>query len=473
MVEPWAAKKLPKQRKSEAGAEGKAWLSFVYKYPPLLSSFIISKPLFLRERSQASCLAAFESSLGEEGLLMTVAVKQTPFHHFEKYLRTAVDKFNNDAYDERPAQSNVGNAVESEKAADGPVDEPYVHHLVRRSSSSMSLKSLQICTERLGSETGSDELSDHEFDCVEMEGDEESKKYEYVEEKVTLVEEIEDGLFVRRRAKEMTEVNYHCSSVRLRSLPRSFPPPLPSISRRDGPCLHMRPHRRDGRLVVEAVAVPSRNYLHAQREGGRLVLCFVDASVDGARSSDQIGENRAVEFAEFELEKEVEPEKEEEEEDEDEEEEDDEEEEEEEEVEVVDRGTMVEVKVSTQPQQQSSSSTKKVLRSSLVINKFVSGTPDEEANNTAADLIQPQSSPKRPTTATAAAAVVAASTLSARNELMRDGARPVPGNAQMDNTLLFTSKRGNRDAILRSMRRCSQLRRPLFFWEPCCIATTS
>lgn len=38
---------------------------------------------------------------------------------------------------------------------------PYVHPLVKRSQSSLSEKSLEICTENLGSETGSDGLSSY------------------------------------------------------------------------------------------------------------------------------------------------------------------------------------------------------------------------------------------------------------------------------------------------------------------------
>jgi hypothetical protein len=53
---------------------------------------------------------------------------------------------------------------------------------------------------------------------------------------------------------ELTAVRYHRARPQ-----RAFPPPLPSMSRRRGddarPCLQMRPHSRDGRLVLEVVAV--------------------------------------------------------------------------------------------------------------------------------------------------------------------------------------------------------------------------
>ena len=48
---------------------------------------------------------------------------------------------------------------------------PYVHPLVKRSASSLSEKSLEVCTESLGSETGSDGFGSEEFrpDSVEPE----------------------------------------------------------------------------------------------------------------------------------------------------------------------------------------------------------------------------------------------------------------------------------------------------------------
>lgn len=378
---------------------------------------------------------------------------QTPLHLSGKFLQQAVQERIGDGDDgRRPGQIDVWSGI------DKPVAAPYVHPLVRRSSSSMSSESLQICTESLGSENGSDDFADRGYGRVEVEGEEERKEIEFAEEKV---EETEESPSTRRRGTELAAVNYLCSSVGRRSPPRLFPPPLTSISHRDGPCLHMVSHRRDGRLVVEAVPVPSRNYLHASRKGGRLLLSIVGAI---ANYGDQNEEKKATEVANSDKEAEAEEGEEEalaEEED---------EEEEEEEVEVVDRGTMVEVKVSTQPQQQSTgAAAKKILRSSLVINKFVGGTPE---NKICTYPIQPESLPLRPTTATAAAAAVADSTISASSEL-ESMVGPVPDQAPPESSLLFTSKRRNREAMLLSMRRCRQFWRPLFFWEPCSIATSS
>ncbi|PKA59534.1 Protein FAF-like, chloroplastic [Apostasia shenzhenica] len=276
---------------------------------------------------------------------------------------------------------------------------PYIHPLVRRSLTLMSQKSLETCTESLGSETGSDGLS--------------------------------------RRWPE-----------------RSFPPPLRSISCRNGPCLKMKPFRRNGRLIVEAVTVPSRNYLHAERRSGRLLLSFIETnSVSNAPvSAIKQPHNPAKE-------------------DNGEEEEYDEDVEEEEEVEVVDRGTMVEVKVSSQPPPVSRGAYVKVHRSSLVINKFVIGSPLIAADYPQTPATFSAGSPRRQSlsTATAAAAAVAASSVSTSTDGFGCNYSPAA-----EAKLLFTSKRRSREELLHDMRRCSELRRPLFIFEqPCCIATSS
>ncbi|PIN00637.1 hypothetical protein CDL12_26861 [Handroanthus impetiginosus] len=125
----------------------------------------------------------------------------------------------------------------------------YVHPLVKRSSSCLSEKSLEFCTENLGSETGSDGF------CSESADEDEIK-----------------------------EVNPP-PAVRIPPV-RSFPPPLSSISSGDGPSLQMHSRRENGRLVLEAVSVPHIKNFHAQRRDGRLVLTFVN-------SSDEVEEETA------------------------------------------------------------------------------------------------------------------------------------------------------------------------------------
>ncbi|CAL9101677.1 unnamed protein product [Musa textilis] len=435
---------------------------------------------------------------------MSVTLLQAPLHQLEYGWPRSEEKYET-KYDhvvgiedeeERPGQFDMWSAMQAPNAATPVVADkpaPYVHPLARRSASSLSQKSLQICTESLGSETGSDEFSSFD-DGIDfgrlptVEAEKEGERHD-MHEKVAVVEEAgvwsengteEPEVAQRRRGDDLTSVNYNYSISR-RSPPRSFPPPLPSISRRDGPCLHMRTHRRDGRLVVEAVHVPSRNYLHAQRQGGRLLLSFIDASSDTIEIEQPQEQQQPMDQAPEEIE-EIEKVEEEEE-------VEVEENCSEEEVEVVDRGTVVEVTVSAQPELRSSGVTK-VLRSSLVINKFVGGTPPSSnakrerppenhasktnlKSNSQLQSITAAPITRRPppTTATASAAAVVATTLSfddeAYNEDSLEGAHD-GCHLPLDNKLLFTSERRNWEE-----RRCIQLRKPLFIWEPDCIATSS
>ncbi|XP_039146242.1 protein FAF-like, chloroplastic [Dioscorea cayenensis subsp. rotundata] len=352
---------------------------------------------------------------------------------------------------------DIWNSIQSQKkvVVECPALLPYVHPLLRRSSSSLiSQKSLQVCTESLGSETGSDVFSDDDFSPSPFASDldeiEPLQNFEDEDEEEEVYDEVEkEEEEKKREEKELVSVNYHCCISR-RSPVRSFPPPLPSISRRDGPCLSMRPHRRDGRLVVEAVPVPSQNYLHAERHDGRLLLSFIHTSSPqpSLPIPSQIKKQESPPQQQDE--------------DEGEDEEDGEEEQEsEEEVEVVDRGTVVEVKVSMQPQQQSGSM--KVHRSSLVINKFVGGTPISVED----EQDEPPKLRRVPsTTMTAAAAVVAAA-----SSLSGGDSGCSMENTTADSKLLFTSKGRSKEEMLYLMRRCSELRRPIFFYEPCCIVT--
>ncbi|ERN00967.1 hypothetical protein AMTRI_Chr04g187600 [Amborella trichopoda] len=146
--------------------------------------------------------------------------------------------------------------------------------LFRRTWSSLSLN---LCTEGLGSETGSDTMSEKDYgSCLSSDSDEPTSP------KLSAPSRL-------RRA-----VTYPGRSARRVQGARSFPPPLTSISRRDGPCVHMRPHRVDGRLVLEAVPVPSHNYLHAQRGNGRLRLTF--AATHPSRESEEESENEDEEI---------------------------------------------------------------------------------------------------------------------------------------------------------------------------------
>lgn len=349
--------------------------------------------------------------------------------------------------DDRPERGDIWNMIQAQKpppAARSKQQAPYVHPLVRRSSSLLTQKSLEICTESLGSETGSDGFSDADgsgTDRSSCRGSDSEREEEEEEEEA-----------VAPRAHP----------------PRAFPPPLPSLARRkvESNTMEMRQERQDGRLLVRAVPVPSSTLFRAQRRGGRLLLSFADTAApaqDDVLVDRSRGQQAVVEPAEQQAENE--------------EEEDDEEEEEEDEVEVVDRGTVVEFKVSTQPQPRSGSGPR-VHRSALVINKFVGAEPvtsreiddDDGGSSSAPAQAKP---PRRSTgsTTTAVAALAAASALSAT-------AAPPGGNGDgatcgENNKLLMTAKRrSSKEDLMKHMRCSGQLSGPLFVWEGCITTST-
>ncbi|KAI4382217.1 hypothetical protein MLD38_008207 [Melastoma candidum] len=144
----------------------------------------------------------------------------------------------------------------------------YVPPLMRRSSSCLSEKSLEICTERLGSETGSDcflsfppsetrrPLGSHEEDRGVKNGPSFSSAFG-----PTL------GVHAKRSSHAPAAI------PRSKQGSWSFPPPIPSLSpAADGGSLRMQSRRENGRLVLEAVSVPSQKTFQARRENGRLVL---------------------------------------------------------------------------------------------------------------------------------------------------------------------------------------------------------
>lgn len=122
-----------------------------------------------------------------------------------------------------------------------------------------------MCTESLGSETGSDisESSD-EFPPF-------SPKIESSHSVGKL--KSRDREFARKLIPD-----------------RSFPPPLTTISGSDS--VQMRSHREGGRLVVKAVTVASSiGYFQADRADGRLRLCLVKNSKSLDYDNEQVDES--------------------------------------------------------------------------------------------------------------------------------------------------------------------------------------
>ncbi|XP_019448885.1 PREDICTED: protein FAF-like, chloroplastic isoform X4 [Lupinus angustifolius] len=165
---------------------------------------------------------------------------------------------------------------------------PYIHPLVKRTKSCLSEKSLEICTENLGSETGSDGLLSSYPSETEEEKEEHHQQQQQVQEK-------EEKLTI-----EETKYNFGGSAAAIKKYYpsyRSFPPPLSSLSS----SLHMRTHRGNGRLVLEAVSAPSNNNFCVQRQDGRLVLTLAnheEEAKEDATADDEVSEVEE-EFGEF------------------------------------------------------------------------------------------------------------------------------------------------------------------------------
>ncbi|CAH8362393.1 unnamed protein product [Eruca vesicaria subsp. sativa] len=164
-----------------------------------------------------------------------------------------------------PDQTDVWSSILSDKKkTESSNDAPYVHPLMKRASS-LSEKSLEICTESLGSETGCEGFASY----AEAEIDKEES---------SLVLDVTET-----KQEEETEVEFEKEPITVQNqttcieLPRgSFPPPLRSLSSQTGSALHMKTRRDNGRLVLEAVSMPCHNNFSAKRQNGRLLLAFAD-----------------------------------------------------------------------------------------------------------------------------------------------------------------------------------------------------
>ncbi|KAG7010329.1 Protein FAF-like, chloroplastic, partial [Cucurbita argyrosperma subsp. argyrosperma] len=131
---------------------------------------------------------------------------------------------------------------------------PYVHPLLQKSAHSLSENSLLICTESLGSETGSDGFSSYpSSEFGDFDGD--TTETEYPDIQTFQWKPIKFG--------------------RKKSPPRSFPPPISSLCSPDGASVCIQSRRENGRLILDAVSVPSKKNFRADRRDGRLVLSFV------------------------------------------------------------------------------------------------------------------------------------------------------------------------------------------------------
>ncbi|CAA7061127.1 unnamed protein product [Microthlaspi erraticum] len=187
-----------------------------------------------------------------------------------------------------PGQSDVWSSILSDKkkteASKDTVPPPYVHPLVKRASS-LSEKSLEICTESLGSETGCEGFSSHGSSET---GDAEIEKEISIQEEMNLLlNATETKKEEETEAKAEAEVEVEQKSITVPNHTISFPPPIRSLSSQSGSSLHMKTRRDNGRLVLEAVSMPSHNNFSAKRQDGRLLLTFAEISNELDIDSDK------------------------------------------------------------------------------------------------------------------------------------------------------------------------------------------
>ncbi|KAI4334173.1 hypothetical protein L6164_018894 [Bauhinia variegata] len=400
---------------------------------------------------------------------------------------------------ERAGQFDIWSSIISQKNNDDAIKSlpNYVHPLVKRSQSSLSEKSLEICTESLGSETGSNEFSSYPpSETGDGEEDKEEEQQQQEPERWTVQPfEAEEYL---------PKYNYAAAAATKKSPARSFPPPLPSLARQDGPSLHMRSRRDNGRLVLEAVSVPSQNNFRAQRQDGRLVLTLAnhEESKEGATEEQHMedigdeseGDQEEKEHEEFE---------------------DDESESEEEEVggiEIDEGNTRDNIETFTEQAPILSSGIPGAHRLAMMMNKpvgLVNKNPkwSEKSNEVVefqdVKVAEPtpvaKSLPPRPRVgrfipsapATASAASLNAyeyywktkPTPAAKPPTYQQNSSPLNNNSKLvsskdmnetpnEQQRLVVLRGKNGDYLIHKLKSCKESRRSFLFWEPYCIATS-
>ncbi|TYH15994.1 hypothetical protein ES288_A05G083400v1 [Gossypium darwinii] len=186
---------------------------------------------------------------------------------------------------EKPAQFDIWTSIISSKPQDDskPLPPPYIHPLVKRSGSCLSEKSLEICTESLGSETGSDGFSSYPpSETGDVEEDRKEEDQRLRQQKLASYDDEDD----------QPRILKYNNDVVAKKAPHhgSFPPPIPSLSRKDGASIRMETHRDNGWLVLEAVSVPSKKNFLAQRQDGRLVLTLAMNEVMMIEEAEEVEE---------------------------------------------------------------------------------------------------------------------------------------------------------------------------------------
>ncbi|XP_050386621.1 protein FANTASTIC FOUR 1-like [Argentina anserina] len=162
-------------------------------------------------------------------------------------------------------------------------EEVYVHPLDKRSALVLSPRSLEMCTENLGSETGCDESSDDMSFPLLQSSDIPVLSLEA--EKTPTFSASEESIVETPRLSETDPSPKRL--VRRVNGRNNFPPPLTSLSDSNG--VQLLPRRESGRLVLKAVHVTSPgHYFEAERGDGRLRLRLL---MDMPLNSEEVEED--------------------------------------------------------------------------------------------------------------------------------------------------------------------------------------
>ncbi|KAI9107658.1 hypothetical protein K1719_021321 [Acacia pycnantha] len=123
-------------------------------------------------------------------------------------------------------------------------------------------ESLQLCTEGLGSESSHDDVEELENGMNE--------NWEVLSVKedihIPLVNSSNGENCGRRSRLSVGETQY--------------PPPISCIGKNGKPWVCFRSYRDNGRFVLKEIRIPTKEFLHAHRENGRLRLNFVQPDDD-------------------------------------------------------------------------------------------------------------------------------------------------------------------------------------------------
>ncbi|GLT82000.1 hypothetical protein SLE2022_004170 [Rubroshorea leprosula] len=140
----------------------------------------------------------------------------------------------------------------------------------------MNSESLQLCTEGLGVESSDDIVEDLR---------EERRSPE-------------ERLNVKCSKNMETGRSLLCGEFRRSrtSGGGTFPPPISCIGESGKPWFWFKPHRKDGRLVLREVRIPTREFLHSWREDGRLKMHFVHPNDEILEEEDEEGMEDMEEF---------------------------------------------------------------------------------------------------------------------------------------------------------------------------------